>query len=256
MDPVTKIKTVIIDQDEEFLFLMKEHLAFFPEIELRGVATKKRLAKKLLINEKPDLVFIDPKAVELVDELRVTGFNNFQIVFCAADESSLILALHEAALDFFLKPVNTNDLKSAIDRYKERISRLQPVPVPVSVPDRVTFDMVSLPTLTGLQFLNTRDIVLFQCVREIKGDKPCWQALLTGFNRVRLRKSTTAKEIAEYMGQAWFAQINQSVIVNLVYLEQIEYKTRICKLIPPYDKINLIVSRIHLSELRNRFDLL
>jgi len=255
MDPVTKIKTVIIDQDEEFLFLMKEHLAFFPEIELKGMASKKRLVKKLLINEKPDLVFMDPEAVEVVDELRVEGFDDFHIVFCAADESFLIEALHESALDFFLKPVKPNDLKDAINRYKDRVNRLQSLPAHV-VPDPVTFDVISLPTLTGLQFLNTRDIVLFQCIREMKCDKPSWQALLTGFNRVRLRKSTTAKEIAEHMGQSGFAQINQSVIVNLVYMEQIEYKTRICKLISPYDKIRLTVSRTHLSELRNRFDLL
>lgn len=254
MDPVTRIKTIIIDRDEEFLFSLKEHLSFFPEIELKGMATKRKMAKKLLINEKPDLVFMDTAAVELVDELRVAGLDDFDIVFCASDEGFLIQALHKSALDFFLKPVRTADLKGAIDRYKEKTSRLHTVSNHLS--DPANFEVVSLPTITGLQFLNARDIVLFQCIRETKQDKPSWQALLIGFNQVKLRKSTTAKEIAGYMGQSRFAQINQSVIVNLVYLEQIEYKTRICKLVSPYDKIKLIVSRTHLTGLRERFDLL
>ena len=254
MGPIAKIKTVIIDQDEEFLFSLKEYLSFFPEVELRGMASQQKKAKKLLINEKPDLIFLDPEAVGLVDELRLAGQNGFHVVFCATDERFLIRALHESALDFFLKPVNPTDLKEAIERYKERKKNIFPSTFSAFEPAGV--QVVSLPTFTGLQFLNTRDVVLFQCNRETEQDKPCWEALLTNFKQVKLRKSTTAREIAGYMGKSRFVQINQSVIVNLLFLEQVEYKTRTCKLVSPYHKIRLTVSRTHLADLRDRFDLL
>ncbi len=49
MEDEETIKTVIIDDDKEFLFSLKEHLSFFPEIDLLGESCQYEKAKRLLI---------------------------------------------------------------------------------------------------------------------------------------------------------------------------------------------------------------
>ncbi len=58
------------------------------------------------------------------------------------------------------------------------------------------------------------------------------------------------------MNPGRFVVINQSAIVNLSYVAAIEFKSRDCILIPPYEELKFTVSRSQLSELRDKFDLM
>ncbi len=253
MDPKTRIKTIIIDHDEDSMFILKDYLSRFPEVELKGYTSVSQKAKELLNQEKPDLIFAGIESRGLLNSMDER--DNPQVVYIASDEQSLIRMQYEPALDFFVKPVTRDDLYRVINRYKKQ--RLDPLSVVVpQTGDSAHYNLVSLPTLTGLRFLNSRSIVLFQCIRETKEDKPQWQALLSDFNHVKLHKRTTAKEITVYMSRYGFAQINQSILVNLIYVKQIEFKAHICSLISPFDKLRLTVSRKYMAALKERFDLL
>jgi|GEM_PF-1323000 len=249
-----KIKTVLIDRDEEFLLSLKELLAQFPEIELSAVIAEPEMAGALLSRINPDLIFTDVKLSGIVSAFYPRGETHCIQVLCVTDEKDLICALHQSVFDFLLKPLQMNDIQEVIDRYRKRIKVLHPEPFRISIPSPA--DIVSLPTLTGLQFINVRDIVLFNCVKELAGGKSQWYVLLADFHKLKLRKNLTAREIGGYMGENRFAQINQSVFVNLVYIERIEYKTHHCKLVSPFDEIELTISRTHLFGFRERFDVL
>lgn len=254
-----KIRAAIIDDDEEFVFSLKEHLGFFPEIELQGCATKYNQAKNLLLKENLDLVFMDiempvKSGFELLEEARKNRNQMFSIVFYTAFDKYLIQALRESAFDYILKPVKPEELKNVIDRFKIRRKIEQPVNfAPIS--QGIT-EIISLPTPIGLRFMDKNNIILLQCTKEHIHDKPVWKAILTDLSEVKLRTGTTAKEILELMGKRKFIQINQSAILNLNYLGYIEFKTRDCQLIPPFNGIRLIVSRTHLYDLRNKYDTL
>jgi DNA-binding LytR/AlgR family response regulator len=104
--------------------------------------------------------------------------------------------------------------------------------------------------------MDKNNIIMLQCTKEQAQDKPGWKAILTDMSEVKLRNGTTAKELLDLMGKRMFVQINQSAILNLQYLGSIEFKTRDCQLIPPFNGIRLLASRTHLSELRNKYDTL
>ena len=259
MNGYDKIQTAIIDDDEEFVFALKEHLGFFPEIHLQGVATKYNQAKNLLLKENLDLVFMDielpvKSGFELLEEVRKTRKQMFSVVFYTAFDKYLIQGLRESALDYILKPVKPEDLKNVIDRYKSRRKTEQPSNS-AAVYQGVA-EIISLPTPIGLRFMDKNNIILLQCTREQAHDKPGWKALLTDLSEVKLRTGTNAKELLELMGKRKFIQVNQSAILNLNYLGSIEFKTRECQLIPPFNGIRLIASRTHLYELRNKYDTL
>ena len=254
-----KIFAAIIDDDEEFVFALKEHLGFFPEIQLQGCASKYNHSKTLLLKEDLDLVFMDIEmpvktGFDLLDEARKSRTQMFSVVFYTSFDKYVIQALRESAFDYILKPVKTEELKNVIDRFKLKRKSDQPANfMPLS---QGTNEIISLPTPIGLRFMDKNNIILLQCIKEQTQDKPGWKALLTDMSEVKLRAGTTAREILGLMGNRIFIQINQSAILNLNYLGSIEFKTRECQLIPPFNGIRLQASRTHLHELRNKYDTL
>jgi two-component system LytT family response regulator len=261
VEHIEKIRTVIIDDNKEFIFHLKEHLSFFPEIVLVGEADKYEKAKRLITFERPDLVFLDiempyKNGFELLQEVRAGGCN-FTVIFCTAYDKYILQALRESALDYILKPIDHEELKEAITRYKDKqrtklseipVSRFQHLP---GLPE-----MAALPTGTGIKFIDKSCIIAFQYKRESIRKKPAWTVVLNDFSEFRLRTGITAKEICDIMDPRRFILINQSVIVNLSYLAAIEFKSRNCILIPPYNEFKFTVSRSQLAELRDKFDLM
>ncbi len=259
MNGADKIQTAIIDDDEEFVFSLKEHLGFFPEIQLQGCATKYNQAKTLLLKETLELVFMDiempvKSGFELLDEARKSRKQMFSVVFYTAFDKYLLQGLREAVFDYIFKPVKPEDLKMVIDRFK--LKRKNDLPANFATVSQGFTEIISLPTPIGLRFLDKNNIVMLQCSREQAHDKPGWKAILHDLSEVKLRMGTTAKEILDLMGQRMFIQMNQSAIVNLNYLGSIEFKTRECQLNPPFNGIRVLASRTHLYELRNKYDTL
>ena len=254
-----KIQTAIVDDNEEFVFALKEHLGFFPEIQLLGCASKYNQAKTLLVKENLELVFMDiempvKSGLELLDEVRKLRKQMFSVVFYTAFDKYMIQGLRESAFDYMLKPVKPEDLKLVIERYKLKRKSEQPVNI-VPVLQGI-MEIISLPTPIGLRFMDKNNIVLLQCLKEQSNEKPVWKATLTDLSEVKLRAGTTAKNILDLMGKTKFIQINQSAILNLNYLGSIEFKTRECQIIPPFNGIKLVASRTHLYDLRNQYDTL
>lgn len=263
MNYTEKIRTVIIDDNKEFTFNLREHLSFFPEIALVGEANKYEKAKKLLTSEKPDLVFLDiempyKNGFELLRDVRAGGGGNFTVIFCTAYDKYILQALHESALDYILKPIAHDELKEAIDRYKKDKRRTKISEVPMLHFQRLPGlpEMAALPTGTGIKFIDKNCIVAFQCKKESGRKKPAWVVIVNDFSQFKLRTGITAREICDIMNPGRFILINQSVIVNLSYMAAIEFKSRECLLIPPYDELKFNVSRSQLTELRDKFDLM
>jgi two-component system LytT family response regulator len=257
--PCNSIKTAIIDDDEEFLFSLKEHLSFYPEIELLGCATKYKQAKSILQNELLELVFLDVEmpvknGFELLEEAHKAGKVNFNVVFYTAYDKYVIQALRQSAFDYILKPVKPEELKNAIERYKlQRISIKKPS---LTLEKQILSDIIALPAPTGIRFTDKNNILLFQCSNEGLFEKKYWTVLLTDRTQIKLRSGTSAKDIIDFVGHTKFIRVNQSFIVNINYLAAIEYKSRECQLLPPFNDIVIIASRSSLSEIREKFDIL
>jgi two-component system LytT family response regulator len=256
-----KIRTVVIDDDKDFIFNLTEQLTFVPEVELVASATHYKQAKQILLHGDFDLAFLDiempvKNGFELLNEVREARNCQFDVVFHTAYDSYVIDALRESALDYILKPAKLGEIQNAISRFvkkraENKLSQLVNVPVIPGVPE-----IVSLPTITGMRFVDKKSIVLFQCVKDSVFDKASWEVMLNDKCVMKLHKNISAKDLINFMGASRCAQISQSAIVNVAFLSMVEFKTRKCILLPPFDTINLTVSRNSLIELREKFELL
>ena len=259
MNEHQKIQVAIVDDNTEFLESLKDHLSFFPDIEICGTASQYKKAKDLLLNEKPDLVFLDiempcKNGFELLDEVRKKGCT-FSVIFYTAYDKYMIQALRESAFDYILKPVRMEELKNAIERFKNQCNE-QTSATPLQLYHGIQGmpEIIALPTNLGLRFVDKNRLLLFRCISGGILEKSSWEVLLTNCTTIKLGATTTADRIVQLMNKDRFLQINQSCIINLNYLNMVEFKTRNCLLIPPFDTMDLTVSRTHLSKLREEFE--
>ncbi len=119
MEPVT---CIIVDDEVEVLNRLESLLQKIEDIRLITKESKPENAIESIIRHKPDLVFTD------VEMPRLTGFeiinkvhsNNFYptFIFVTAYKQYAIKAIKQAAFDFLLKPVDIEELRETIERYR------------------------------------------------------------------------------------------------------------------------------------------
>lgn len=251
------IRTIIIDDNKEFLFELKRLLKSFTEIELVAEFDNILKAKKQLPVLKPDLVFLDIEmpyktGFELMEELEIEKKLLFSVVFYTAYDKYTLEALRKSALDYLVKPVEYNDLLRVIERYKTKHEK--PVVTSDFHSPLLPKQIIPLPIITGVRFIESEAIVCILFESNGDGDKPVWYVQLFTGEKFKLRTNVTAKQLKFILNSQNFIQLSKSSIVNKSYISIIEYKTHKCYLLPPFNTTQLEISRMHLSELRKQFD--
>ncbi len=119
------ITAVIIDDEKKSVSTLTKFLEdYCPAVKVLGTADSAKTGKQLIMNTKPQLVFLD---VEMpygsgLDLLESFTTIEFETIFITAFNHYAINAFRYAALDFLLKPVNIPQLKEAVNRAIQRIT--------------------------------------------------------------------------------------------------------------------------------------
>lgn len=122
------INAIIVDDEkhniENLEWLIKKHC---PEVTIKGSAENIPDAKLLIELQKPDVVFLDIQMGGSTgfDLLQNIADRIFEVIFITAHDKYGIQAVKYAALDYILKPIDTNELLSAIAKVKEKMAAQQ-----------------------------------------------------------------------------------------------------------------------------------
>jgi two-component system LytT family response regulator len=117
------IRAFLVDDDASARGYLRALLAdAHPEVEVVGEAPNIDEAQRMLASLKPDLLFLD---VEMpggsgFDLLRELQRWDFEVIFVTGFQRYAIQAIRFSALDYLPKPVQTDELASALERFKER----------------------------------------------------------------------------------------------------------------------------------------
>ncbi len=118
------IKIAIIDDEVNVRTVIKKLLKLISsEYEIVGEAASIAGAKSMLSNTKPDIVLLD---IELEDG---TGFGlldqlttiDFKLIFITAFNQYAIKAFKYNALDYILKPIDPQELKTTLERVRSTV---------------------------------------------------------------------------------------------------------------------------------------
>lgn len=119
MKKTESLKALIIE-DEKLIArdLANKITEIDPEIQIIEILSSLKSARKwFLANEEPDLIFMD---IHLSDGLSFDIFKSFTIscpvIFTTAYDKYAIRAFKLNGIDYLLKPVNDEELKTAIDK--------------------------------------------------------------------------------------------------------------------------------------------
>ena len=219
------MKAIIVDDEPRNLRILKNLLEeFCPEVTVTGEAESAETAITLNRNTEPDLVLLDIEmpfgnAFDLLDKLMPV---NFQVIFVTAFDNYALKAFRYYALDYLLKPVDIEELKSAIKKAAERVreknmSNKLDVFLKTIKTGKSPLQKIGLPTNEGLVFTNVDDIV--RC--EASGS----YTIIHLQDKQKHMVSKSLKEYEDLLPEDNFCRIHHSHIINLDYVKKY-YKGR------------------------------
>jgi len=119
------IRAILIDDEPNNLQNLKTLLATYcPDVSVLGDATSARQGIELINLLNPELVFLD---IEMPGQ---SGFDllaqleniRFEVIFVTAYNNYALKAIKFNALDYILKPIDIEELESAVNRAKQRLA--------------------------------------------------------------------------------------------------------------------------------------
>lgn len=247
----TIIDTMIVDDSKKSIDLLENDLSQYNDIHVVYTTTDIKEAEKFIYKSKPQLLFIDiempgKNGLEFIEDLNRNIDFKILVVFYSAFEKYLINVLRLSAFDFLQKPYFPEELDNIIERVRDAFNNTEEEHV-----TEIKFkDLIGMQTNTGLDILNSKDIVLFQYNSIVR----TWQMLYHDNKQYKLKMNLKAKDILNINPS--FVQISQNCILNLNYLNSIENKKLKCILIEPFSDVELYVSRTYYSKLKERLNII
>ncbi|HLC84078.1 MAG TPA: LytTR family DNA-binding domain-containing protein [Bacteroidia bacterium] len=207
------MKAIIIDDERLARQELKSLLASYPEIEVVGEASNVETAIDSIKQLKPDVIFLDiqmpgKNGFELLEE--ISGVP--EVVFVTAYDEYAIRAFEVNALDYLLKPVQSNRLAETVKKIlnKEHSEKLETKEQTLPLNDN---DQVFVKDGEKCWFVKLSDVRLF----ESEGN---YVRIYFDKNRPLILRSLN--NLDERLNNRTFFRASRKHIINLKWVESIE----------------------------------
>lgn len=213
------IRALIIDDEKNARDVLRMQLAqYCPNVEVAGLAAGGLEGIEMIGRYNPDLVFLDiemPK-VNGFDVLHATSPLTYQVIFTTAYDQFAVRAFKFSALDYLLKPIDIEELKSAVDRVHPKAphdleTRLEKLYQALQDQQPLK-DRISVPSGEGFEIIRHTDIV--RC----ESDSNYTDVILNGGRRIKL--SRTLKDVEETLPSRMFYRIHHSHLINMDHISR------------------------------------
>ena len=214
---IEKRHTAIIIDDMELAraSLRSEIEDTLPEIEIIGEADGVVNGIKLVKDTKPDIVFLDIEMQDGdgFDVLDILTDLNSKVIFVTASNEYAIKAFQYAAVDYIMKPADSDLLKKAVEKVidqgntqKEQISLMKEQMKDDSKPSA----KLALHTSDKIQIVDFSEIIRLEAM----GNYTTFY--LSGSSKVLVTR--TLKEYDKLLSPSGFLRVHQSHLINLEHV--------------------------------------
>lgn len=212
-------KAIIIDDEpnniENLTSLLNEYCR---DIQVIGQAENADEGKSVISRLKPDMVFLDIQMPDQsgFDLLKSLDVIDFEVIFVTAYDKYGIQAVKFSAVDYLLKPVNIEELKTAAGnaiqkltsrQENENIRNLLHYLKTTHVPDE---HKIALSDAKEVRFIGVRDILY------CKSDNVYTTFFIRGQDKIMV--SRPMKEYEDLLVSYGFIRTHQSYLVNKSFI--------------------------------------
>ena len=208
------IKSIIVEDEAQ----NRENLAYLiaaycPQVNVIAQCSSATEARKIIIEQSPDLVFLDIEMpggngfslLESLPDIR------FEVIFVTAYDNYGIKAIKFSALDYILKPIDTNDLIKSVEKASQKIAEnienLRMRNLLQNTKRKPSDKTIALAMNDRIEFVEVSSIV--RCESDSNYTTFCLK------NGEKLLVSRTLKEYDELLAPYGFLRVHQSHLINL-----------------------------------------
>lgn len=242
---MTKLRTLIVDDEPLALQLLKSKLAKIDELEIIGECSNGRQAIESIMSLTPDLVFLD------IQMPGIDGFGVIEqlqndvvplIIFTTAFEKYAIDAFDVHAVDYILKPLDDERLQRAVQRAQAQHAQLEESNSKQRIIGAINTMMNADETAAGTEVdsaetettARANNKILIKEKGEIflieqkdiawidaAGDYACIHV-----DGITYIKRSTLKQLLDELDPTIFKRVHRSTIVNLNFITKVTPRTK------------------------------
>lgn len=211
-----KYSYIIVDHDKKSVNELHKVLNDFPNFYCRGVAYNEDDAIDLVLEQAPQLIFIDPdmpgengfpSGFTLLDELKHYLSELPIVIVITATDKYALRAIKHSVLDYIVKPSHKRELRKALFRYTKKCDK--------------TKETLCLQSYGDYKFLDIDDI------QYLKADNNNTDFFLNDGRKVSAFK--TLKHFEQSLPN-YFVRVHNSYIINTNYVSRIHFGKSKCSI--------------------------
>lgn len=212
------IKTVIIEDEKPAARKLERLLSLFPDIEVVAMVNSVDEGIEYFSeNEHPDLIFSDivlgdGVSFDIFEKVPTKSF----IIYTTAFDTYTLKAFKLNSIDYLLKPINEEDLKVAIEKYRSFLPQEQSNNV-LNMKELIKNDVPKISRIVAkigynLKVIQINEISCFYSENKIVYAQTSDRAYPTDF---------TLDELMEDLDLHQFFRVNRQFIINLNFIKNI-----------------------------------
>ncbi|NVO31287.1 LytR/AlgR family response regulator transcription factor [Hymenobacter lapidiphilus] len=216
------MEVVIVDDSRLARTELRHLLGVFPDITVVGEARHAAEARELLATVRPDLLLLDihmpgETGFELLASLEAAP----QVIFTTAYDEYALQAFEVNALDYLLKPVQTERLAAALAKARARAAAL-PDPAATAAPEAPTEAATTPLTENDQVFVRDGEQCWFVRLSEVRLFEISAGYTQIYFDTHRPLIPRTLQHLEQRLDARTFFRANRQQIINLKWVESIE----------------------------------
>ena len=207
---------VVEDIDIARKSLIKQLRKLFPEIEIVGEADSVLSALKQVHKLQPEVLFLDIDLPDgtAFDILESIYSDEFRIIFTTASDQYAIRAFQVSAVDYLLKPIDSELLKKAVEKVFEKL------PTTGDQLDLVKNNLTRKEFPSQIALSTTDKVKLVQISDIIRCEASNNYTIFYFSDGTKEMVAKTLKSFDQILDPSLFLRTHQSHLVNFQYVKE------------------------------------
>ena len=213
------IRSIIIDDEQHCVrALLNDLLKNCPSVEVLDTCNSAKEGMLSIKKNRPDLIFLDVEMPWMngFEMLELLGDFNSSIIFTTAHDEFAAKAFRISAVDYLLKPIDANDLISAVQKVERKLDEGNSLDhitnLLRNIKQETKDQKIALPQREGYEFVEVSSILYCQA------EGAYTKVLLD--NKRSMLISRSLGDVEELLPPDMFQRIHHSSLVNVSFISQ------------------------------------